>query len=224
MNHRGFHGRACKDMKSLGLGLLLGLVYWDISIPIRSHCANNLSVCSSHLVGSGWLNDLLSIVWKMEYSITGLDVDISLGVQREIIQSSLSESWSVICTYVLYTMMRQCGRPHPRKCMCLQPLMFLDTISLLMYVYTMLRVSSCGYTQALSTYFASSLSASRGSRSARVQVAHGDESRPGSRLATPVAIWCWQFTQAFFSTAPWAYQHRVSLSQRRSISRPRCKK
>lgn len=46
------------------------------------------------------------------------------------------------------------------------------------------------------------LCAYRGSRSVRVQVAHGREWWPGSRLAAPVSIWCWQFTQAFFSTTP----------------------
>lgn len=37
-----------------------------------------------------------------------------------------------------------------------------------------------------------------GSPSMRVQVAHGREWWSGSRLAAPVSIWCWQFTQAFF--------------------------
>lgn len=41
-----------------------------------------------------------------------------------------------------------------------------------------------------------------GSLSARVQVAHAGEGWPGSGVASPVAICCWQFTQAPFSTSP----------------------
>lgn len=58
-----------------------------------------------------------------------------------------------------------------------------------------------------------------GSRSARVQVAHGSEWWPGSRLAAPVSIWCWQFTQAFFSTAPGRINTLFPFSEG-SISRP----
>lgn len=50
--------------------------------------------------------------------------------------------------------------------------------------------------------------ASRGSRSVKVQVAQW----PGeSRLAAPVAIWCWQFTQAVFPLPLGVSTHSVSL-------------
>lgn len=48
----------------------------------------------------------------------------------------------------------------------------------------------------------------RGSRSMKVQVAQW----PGeSRLAAPVAIWCWQFTQAVFPLPMGVSTHSVSL-------------
>lgn len=49
--------------------------------------------------------------------------------------------------------------------------------------------------------------------SARVRVAHAGECWPGSRLAAPVSIWCWQFTQAIFSTAPGCINTQFPFSE-----------
>lgn len=47
--------------------------------------------------------------------------------------------------------------------------------------------------------------------SVSVRVAHARECWPGSRLAAPVSIWCWQFTQAFFPLLLGVSTHTVSL-------------
>lgn len=99
------------------------------------------------------------------------------------------------------------GSNFPR----MQLIRWLVIVSLCLCIYTQdfqLRVHPGPLRLLLCAY--------RGSRSVRVQVAHGREWWPGSRLATPVSIWCWQFTQAFFSTVAGRITH--SFPSQRAVS------
>lgn len=111
------------------------------------------------------------------------------------------------------------GSPRQEVCFpefnCISCLLIISSC---MYIYTQdfhLRVHPDPLHLFLCAY--------GGSRSARVQVAHGSEWWPGSRLAASVSIWCWQFTQALFSTAAGRINTLLPFSEG-SISWPQSKK
>lgn len=170
--------------------------------------------------GSGWLNDPFSIVWKMVYLIKAKPhVNTSPTVQNEIIQ---------LCSHVIVSPMSgwttqvyiqsaffQMGVPRQEACFSeFDCIWCLVIVSSCMCIYTQdfqLRVHPDPLHLLLCAY--------GGSRSVRVQVAHGRERWPGSRLAAPVSIWCWQFTQALFSTGPGRINTLFPFSEG-SISQP----
>ena len=144
-----------------------------------------------------------------------LHVSASPGVQNEIIHMSLCLQSVGEPLKTAFKVVFQIGVPRQEACFpefsCIWCLVIVSSC---MYICTQdfqLRVHPDPLHLLLCAY--------GGSRSVRVQVAHGREWWPGSRLAALVSIWCWQFTQAFFSTASGRINTLFPFSEG-SISRP----
>lgn len=182
--------------------------------PDLSHRANNPSFAALTQSARGdWLYCTFAIVWKCMVQ-PKLHVNTSPSVQDEIIQLCVHIVSSICRRHTLTSAFEEVFPKWGSLCQEVRfPVFDRNRCSV---NRLRLGISSRGYFQTVS---ASVCAHTEGSRSARGQVAHGSECWAGSRLAAPVSIWCWQFTQAFFSTAPGRINTPLPFSEG-SISRP----